>query len=182
MVNAARSAAPLLLIGEAGSGKGAIARLVHELSPRADMPFVRLDCGAISASDFEAELVGFERIAVTGATRDRDGLLQAANKECGVVLGDGKCVRVGDLPVAIQKLAKETSREEESVQVIEVVEACGGEDEAIARRCIVEAMKKTGADRNAVARLLGMTRRTLAYRIALYGLDVELGELAALPT
>jgi DNA-binding NtrC family response regulator len=40
-------------------------------------------------------------------------------------------------------------------------------------------MKKTGADRNAVARLLGMTRRTLAYRIALYGLDVE---LAALPT
>ena len=99
-----------------------------------------------------------------------------------MVLGDGKCVRVGDLPAAIQKLAKETSREVESVQVIEVIEACGGEDKAIERRCIVEAMKKTGADRNAVVRLLGMTRRTLAYRIALYGLDVEPGELGALPT
>lgn len=76
----AQSRAPLLLCGEAGSGKRAIAQLIHELSPRVDMAFVRLDCAAVSAAVLESELLGVKRGAFAGAERDREGLLQTAHR------------------------------------------------------------------------------------------------------
>ncbi|MFT5441239.1 MAG: DNA-binding NtrC family response regulator [Myxococcota bacterium] len=80
LVKAADSAAPLLLCGEPGAGKGALAELVHELSSRADMPFARLDCAAVSDGVLEAELLGIKRSALTGAPQDRVGLLQTAHR------------------------------------------------------------------------------------------------------
>lgn len=77
---AAQSCAPLLLSGESGCGRREMARLVHELSARAEMTFVRLDCAAMSAQLLEAELFGVKRGAYVGAERDREGLLQTAHR------------------------------------------------------------------------------------------------------
>ncbi|MCH7598924.1 MAG: sigma-54-dependent Fis family transcriptional regulator [Myxococcales bacterium] len=77
---AAKSRASLLFRGEPGCGRRAMARLVHELSSRAEMTFVRLDCAAMSAQRLEAELFGVKRGAYVGAERDREGLLQAAHR------------------------------------------------------------------------------------------------------
>ncbi|HET9990945.1 MAG TPA: sigma 54-interacting transcriptional regulator, partial [Kofleriaceae bacterium] len=64
----ARSDSNVLVLGESGTGKGLLARLVHAASPRAEGPFLRVDCGALAASVFESELFGHERGAFTGAT------------------------------------------------------------------------------------------------------------------
>jgi DNA-binding NtrC family response regulator len=70
----------LLLTGETGTGKTRFARLIHELSPRRDDPFLVVDCGALSAPLIESELFGHIRGAFTGADRDRPGKLAAAGK------------------------------------------------------------------------------------------------------
>jgi two-component system, NtrC family, response regulator GlrR len=69
----------VLLIGETGTGKDVAARSIHELSRRANEPFVVVDCGAIPSSLMEAELFGHERGAFTGAERRRRGALMAAH-------------------------------------------------------------------------------------------------------
>jgi DNA-binding NtrC family response regulator len=70
----------LLLTGEPGTGKTHLARLVHELSPACDEPFLAVDCGALSADHLERELFGHVNGAVPGADRDRRGKLAAAGK------------------------------------------------------------------------------------------------------
>jgi DNA-binding NtrC family response regulator len=69
----------LLLTGETGTGKTRLARLVHELSPRHEEPFLVVDCGALSADLIESELFGHVKGAFTGADRDRPGKLAAAS-------------------------------------------------------------------------------------------------------
>jgi transcriptional regulator with GAF, ATPase, and Fis domain len=71
--------ATLLLIGETGSGKGALARAIHEQSARAGKAFVVVDCSAVSESLIESELFGHERGAFTGAVAQRVGSLEAAD-------------------------------------------------------------------------------------------------------
>jgi transcriptional regulator with GAF, ATPase, and Fis domain len=71
--------ATLLLIGETGSGKGALARAIHSQSTRAAKPFVVVDCSAVSESLIESELFGHERGAFTGAVAQRVGSLEAAD-------------------------------------------------------------------------------------------------------
>ena len=75
----ARSAAPVLLIGESGVGKERLAHLVHETSPRAARPFVVQSCGAASDTLLESLLFGHVRGAFTGADRRRVGLFEAAH-------------------------------------------------------------------------------------------------------
>ena len=73
-----RRLAPILILGETGTGKGLLAGLLHRLGPRAAGPFVDVNCAAIPETLLEAELFGFERGAFTGAAQAKPGLVQAA--------------------------------------------------------------------------------------------------------
>ncbi|MBV9929173.1 MAG: sigma-54-dependent Fis family transcriptional regulator [Acidobacteria bacterium] len=72
--------ANVLVTGESGAGKDALAQHLHAESPRAAGPFVRIDCAALPAELLEAELFGYERGAFTGATSAKPGRLEAAHK------------------------------------------------------------------------------------------------------
>lgn len=75
----ARSQAPIFISGESGTGKEVVANLVHQLSNREDGPFVAINCGAISEELLESEMFGHIKGCFSGATEDKQGLIQAAN-------------------------------------------------------------------------------------------------------
>ncbi len=92
----ARSMAPVLVRGESGTGKELVARAIHEVSTRAALPFVAVNCGAIPEQLLEAEFFGYRKGAFTGAAEDREGFFQAA--QGGTLFLD----EIGDLPLAMQ--------------------------------------------------------------------------------
>ena len=92
----ARSRASVLLLGETGSGKGEVAKAIHQQGPRRDHLFVETNCGALPEGIVESELFGHEKGAFTGATTSHKGRFELADK--GTLFLD----EVGDLSPATQ--------------------------------------------------------------------------------
>jgi NtrC-family two-component system response regulator AlgB len=93
---AARTPASILLLGESGTGKSALARVVHQQSHLADKPLVTVSCPSLSKELLESELFGHTKGAFTGAVKDRWGKVKAADG--GTLFLD----EIGDLPMEIQ--------------------------------------------------------------------------------
>ncbi|RLB01922.1 MAG: two-component system response regulator [Deltaproteobacteria bacterium] len=88
--------ATVLILGESGTGKGMIASLIHQLSPRKEKPFLEINCAAIPEGLLESELFGYEKGAFTGAVKAKQGLFEVANG--GTIFLD----EIGDLPLSLQ--------------------------------------------------------------------------------
>ncbi|MFP4208020.1 MAG: sigma-54-dependent transcriptional regulator [Wenzhouxiangella sp.] len=92
----ARSQAPVMITGASGTGKELAARLIHDLGPRAEQPFVAVNCGAIPSELMESEFFGHIKGSFTGADADKEGLFASANG--GTLFLD----EVADLPLNMQ--------------------------------------------------------------------------------
>jgi len=92
----AQSQAPVHISGESGTGKELVARMIHDSGPRAEGPFVPVNCGAIPAELVESEFFGHRKGSFTGAVNDKAGLIQCAAD--GTLFLD----EIADLPLAMQ--------------------------------------------------------------------------------
>ncbi len=147
----ASTSAPVLILGETGSGKEVIARAIHERSSRKDGPIVRVNCGAIPSELVDSELFGHERGSFTGAVGTRRGWFERADG--GTLFLD----EIGELPTAAQ------------VRLLRVLqegtfERVGGQKPLSVDVRIVAATNANLQDR--VAR--GSFRQDLWYRISVF--------------
>ncbi|QDE40819.1 sigma-54-dependent Fis family transcriptional regulator [Luteibacter pinisoli] len=151
----ARNQAPVYIGGESGVGKELVARLIHELGPRASGTFVPVNCGAIPSELMESEFFGHRKGSFTGAHADKEGLFQAAHG--GTLFLD----EVAELPLHMQvKLLR--AIQEKAVRPI------GGRDEVPVDVRILSATHKN------LAALVeqGQFRQDLFYRINVIELRV----------
>jgi two-component system response regulator GlrR len=104
---AAETESNVFISGESGTGKGLVARALHQLSERKDKPFVPINCAAIPSTLLESELFGFEKGAFTGAYANKKGLFVQADK--GIIFLD----EISEIPLAMQgKLLKALEEKE----------------------------------------------------------------------
>ncbi|MBB3227595.1 two-component system response regulator PilR (NtrC family) [Luteibacter sp. Sphag1AF] len=151
----ARNQAPVYIGGESGVGKELVARLIHEMGPRAPGAFVPVNCGAIPSELMESEFFGHRKGSFTGAHADKEGLFQAA--QGGTLFLD----EVAELPLHMQvKLLR--AIQEKAVRPI------GGRDEVPVDVRILSATHKD------LAALVeqGLFRQDLFYRINVIELRV----------
>ena len=151
----ASSHATVYISGESGSGKELVARLIHDQSPRANQPFIAINCAAIPSELLESEFFGHRKGSFSGAIEDKPGLFQAAHG--GTLLLD----EVADLPLAMQvKLLR--AIQEKSVRSV------GGQQEvAVDVRILCATHKDLGAEVAA-----GRFRHDLYYRLNVIELRV----------
>jgi DNA-binding NtrC family response regulator len=141
----------VLVQGQTGVGKEVVARAIHDLSPRAEGPFVAIDCGAIPESLLESELFGYEKGAFSGADRRKDGLLQVAH--AGTLLLD----EVGNLPTGTQAKLLRVLQERSYRRV--------GDEQEI--KCDVRIVAATNRDLQAAVSA-GDMREDFYYRIRVF--------------
>lgn len=151
MKKAAHTQVTVLLTGETGVGKERFARTLHELSSRAQAPFIAVNCAALPSELVEAELFGVERGAYTGAHAARAGRFERADG--GTLLLD----EVGELPLAAQAKLLRVLQEGE-------IERVGGEKTL---KVNVRLVAATNVDLEQAVQA-GRFRRDLLYRLNVY--------------
>ena len=145
----------VLVTGETGTGKGLLARVLHYNGPRAEKPFIEINCAAIPETLVESELFGHERGAFTDARTSKVGLFQAADR--GTLFLD----ELGCLPIAIQvKILK--AIEEKTIRPV------GGRAD---RKIDVAVVAATNSDLEDMVRA-GTFREDLFYRLSVARLSV----------
>jgi two-component system response regulator PilR (NtrC family) len=151
----ARSQAPVHISGESGTGKELVARLIHDSGPRADGPFVPVNCGAIPGELMESEFFGHRKGSFTGAVSDKVGLIQSADG--GTLFLD----EIADLPLAMQVKLLRVIQEK-------TVRPVGAANEETANARILSATHKN------LSRMVaaGEFREDLFYRINVIELHV----------
>jgi two-component system nitrogen regulation response regulator NtrX len=152
---AARSDARVLLIGESGTGKELLAAHIHEQSPFAQGPFVKVNCAAIPGELIESELFGHEKGSFTGATSMRRGKFELADN--GTLFLD----EIGDLHANSQAKLLRVLQEGEFHRV-------GGEQVI---RCTVRVVSATNRDLTAMV-AQGKFREDLYYRVSVVPIRV----------
>ncbi len=162
VVRVARSNYAVLIQGETGTGKSRLASIIHDLSARADKPFVTVQLGALSESLVAADLFGHERGAFTGAERKREGLVGAARG--GTLFFDD----IDAAPPAIQALLLQLVEEKSYLPL-------GSNRKTQADIRIIAASNKDLAAEAAAGRF----RQDLYYRLATF--MVEMPPLRAIP-
>ncbi len=155
VLQVAPSRASVLISGESGTGKELVAAALHQHSPRASGPFVKLHCAALSETLLESELFGHERGAFTGAMTRRDGRFQQADR--GTLFLD----EIGEISPAVQVKLLRFLQEHEFERV--------GGNQTIK----VDVRIITATHRNLLERVKqGLFREDLYYRLNVVTIDV----------
>jgi DNA-binding NtrC family response regulator len=151
----ARSTAPVIVLGESGSGKELVAMTLHQLSTRAAKPFVAINCGALAENLVESELFGHERGSFTGASRTHRGCFERADG--GTLLLDEVTEMALDMQVRL-------------LRVLETGRFCrvGGDDEISTDVRIIAATNRDLAQ----AVSSGKLREDLMYRLCVIPVTV----------
>jgi transcriptional regulator with GAF, ATPase, and Fis domain len=147
--------ATVLLLGETGTGKGLIARAIHNASNRKDRPFMQVNCAALTPSLIESELFGHEKGAFTGATAKRIGRFEAAH---GTTLFLDE---IGDLPLELQPKLLRVLQDGEFERV-------GGSTTV---KCDVRVIAATNRDLEKEVEE-GRFRRDLWYRLSIFPISI----------
>jgi NtrC-family two-component system response regulator AlgB len=151
----ASSDATVLILGESGTGKGVLAKLIHQWSDRAGRPFSTVSCPSLAPELLESELFGHIKGAFTGAMRDNPG--RVAVSESGTLF----LVEIGEMPLGLQPKLLRFLQDKEYERV----------GDSVTRRANVRIIAATNADLDAAVRG-GRFREDLYYRLNVIQIDV----------
>jgi Nif-specific regulatory protein len=151
----ARTDATVLILGETGTGKDLAAKAIHNLSPRKDYPFLAQFCGSIPDTLLESELFGYKKGAFTGATQDKKGLFEVADK--GTFFLD----EIADISVALQAKLLRVIQNQEIMRL----------GDSVVRKVDVRLVAATNKDLKQLVKE-GKFREDLFYRLNVFPIMV----------